>query len=163
MSRHPLARLLILALALVLAACAAYQAQHQRAPAPPAASQGTAPAAIAPAGEFSELPPDLQIGRIQGEVAEVKTRLSQQGHYACCVDPPCNQCLLKFGRCRCREAVRKGGADFCGECTEGWVEGRGIVEGVDVRDILERRRRSRDEANRDGGEEPPPPEHRHHH
>ena len=125
-------------------------------------SQGTPPAPVPPSGEFSGLPPDLQIGRIRGEVSEVKDRLAQQGRYACCVDPPCNQCLLQYGRCACREAVRKGGADFCGECTEGWVEGRGIVEGVDAREILERRRKARQETDREGGGEPPP-QHRHHH
>jgi hypothetical protein len=162
MSRNPLARLLVLSLALVLAACAAYQAQHQRPPAPPAALQGTAPDPVPPTGDFSELPPDLQISRIRGEIAEARNRLAQQGRYACCVDPPCNQCLLQYGRCGCREAIRKGGADFCGECTEGWVEGRGIVEGVDVRELLERRRKAREVPNREGGGEPPP-QHRHHH
>jgi hypothetical protein len=162
MSRRLLARLLSLSLVLVLAACAAYQAQHQR----PAASPGSpvdtavAPAPVSPPGEFTELPVDLQIGRIRGEMSEVKGRLAQQGNYACCVDPPCNQCLLKFGRCRCREGVRHHGA-FCGECAEGWKEGRGIVEGVDAKELLGRDRQSPGEAKPEGSE--PPPEHQHHH
>jgi hypothetical protein len=160
MSRRLLARLLSLSLALVLAACAAYQSQHHRPAAPPApVDTVAAPAAVPPSGEFTALPVDLQIGRIRGEVSEVKARLAQQGSYACCVDPPCNQCLLKFGRCRCREGVRQHGP-FCGECAEGWMAGRGIVEGVDAKELLGRNRQS---PGKDGVSEPPPPEHQHHH
>ncbi len=161
MSRNPFARLLGLSLALLLVACAAYQAQHQKA-APRTEPQDGGPAAVPPSGEFNELQPDAQIARVKGEVEEVKTGLSQQGRYSCCVDPPCNQCLLKYGECHCRDVIRKGGS-ACGECNEGWIEGRGIVEGVNAADLLERTRKVLEEGSRKGSgdEKPPEPPHRH--
>jgi len=164
MVRNPLARLLALSLSLLLAACAAYEAQHGAAPA--AASDETAPAAVRPTGEFSELTPDGQIARIHGEVNEVKATLARQGRYACCVEPACTECLLKYGQCHCRDAVRKEGP-CCGECTGAWIEGRGAVEGVTAWELLERKKKMLEEANRKGSsaETAPekPPEHHHHH
>jgi hypothetical protein len=164
---NPLVRLLGVGLALGLAACAAYQAQHGS----PAAAGGSqdhaapaAPAVIRPAGTFSELNEEGQVARIRGEVEEVKANLAQQGKYSCCVEPPCTECLLKYGECHCREAVRKSGP-CCGECTEAWIEGRGTVEGVTAWDILEKKKQVLDEVNRKkgGGAEPekPPPQHQH--
>ncbi len=159
MSSKPLARLFGLALALPLVACAAYQAQHQAAAKPSAGSQEAAPVTVSPTGEFSELRTDLQLARVKGELEEIKTALAQQGAYSCCVDPPCTQCALRPGECRCRDAVRKHGA-ACGECTHGWVEGRGIVEGVDAKELVERSRRAEDEAlEKKSGEAPPEPPH----
>jgi hypothetical protein len=160
MSSKPFARLCGLALALPLVACAAYQAQHQAAK-PQAGSQEAAPVAVSPSGEFSELRPDLQIARVKGELSEIKTTLAQQGAYSCCVDPPCTQCVLRPGECRCRDVVRKGGV-ACGECTQGWVDGRGIVEGVDAKELVERSRKEVDEAIRKQSGETPPPEPPHH-
>ena len=160
MSSKPLARLFGLALALPLFACAAYQAQHQ--PAKPHAGSGeaeAAPVSVNPKGEFSELRPDLQIARVKGELSEIKTTLAQQGAYSCCVDPPCTQCVLRPGECHCRDVVRKKGVP-CGECTQGWVQGRGIVEGVDAKEVVERSRAA--EANPENSGEAPPPEHQHH-
>lgn len=156
MSPKSFVRLLGLALALPLFACAAYQAQHQAAQ-PPAGAQEIAPVSVRPEGEFSELRPDLQIARVKGELNEIKTTLAQQGAYSCCVDPPCTQCVLHPGECRCRDAVRKHGV-ACGECTHGWVEGRGIVEGVDAKELVERSRRAEDGAINKGAGEAPPPE-----
>ena len=158
MIRTPPARLLALVLALVLAACAAYQAQH-RAAAPPAPAHEAAPAAVRPSGEFSELAPDLQISRIRGEVDEAKANLARQGRYACCVNPPCTECLLKYGQCHCRDVVRQQGP-CCGECTEAWIEGKGAVEGVNAWDLLERKRKMLEEANRKGSGQEKPPERR---
>ena len=147
---NPLVRLLGLSLALGLAACAAYRAQH----APPTAAgapEHAGPAVIHPAGTFSELNADGQVARIRGEVEEVKTTLAQQGKYACCVEPPCTECLLRYGECHCRDAVRKSGP-CCGECTEAWIEGRGAGEGVKAWDLLERKKKMLEER-----EETPPP------
>jgi hypothetical protein len=163
MSRSPFARLLGLSLALFLAACAAYQSQHGSAP--QAGPQAAAPAVVRPSGEFSELAPDGQIARIRGEVAEVKATLARQGRYACCVEPPCTECLLKYGQCHCRDVIREQGP-CCGECTEAWIEGRGAVEGVTAWEVLERKKSMLDEANRKGSTVAPPPEppqHQHHH
>ena len=136
MSRNAAVRLLGLVLTLLLAACAAYQAQH---------------AAPAGSGGHDHAPPsDARITRIQGEVEQVKADLARQGRYACCVEPPCTQCLLKYGECHCREAIRKEGP-CCGECTEAWIEGRGAVEGVTAWELLERKKQILDEVNRQGG------------
>jgi hypothetical protein len=82
------------------------------------------------------------------------------------VEPPCTQCLLDYGECHCREAVRHEGP-CCGECTEAWIDGRGAVEGVTAWELLERRKDVLERANRgeledgdEGGE--PPPHHDHH-
>lgn len=160
MSPKSCVRLLGLALALPLLACAAYQAQHQAAE-PHAASSEAAPVAVNPKGELSELRPDLQIARVKSELKEIKDTLAQQGAYSCCVDPPCTQCVLRPGECHCRDAVRKHGV-ACGECTHGWIEGRGIVESVDAKELVERSRRAEDEAIRKDAGEAPPPEHPHH-
>lgn len=157
MSPKSRVRLLGLALALPLLACAAYQAQHQAAK-PPAASSEAAPVAVNPKGEFSELRPDLQIARVKSELKEIKDGLAQQGAYSCCVDPSCTECLLRRGHCPCRDMVRKKGVP-CGECTQGWVQGRGIVEGVDSKDLVERSRKAADEANPKDTEAAPPPDH----
>ncbi|HKI03326.1 MAG TPA: hypothetical protein VKK31_15210 [Thermoanaerobaculia bacterium] len=166
MSRTPFIRLLGLSLALLLAACAAFQAQHQGA-APSHDHDHAHAAVIPPPGEFSELAEDGQIARIRGEVEEVKANLARQGRYSCCVHPACNECLLKYGQCHCRDVVRDEGP-CCGECTEAWIEGRGTVEGVNAWDLLERKKKMLDDANRKGsgqggGESEERPPHRHHH
>ena len=163
MSPKSFARLLGLALALPLLACAAYQAQHQAAKPRAAASEAeAAPVSVSPSGELSELRPDLQIARVKSELKEIKDGLAQQGAYSCCVDPSCTECLLRRGHCPCRDMVRKKAVP-CGECTQGWVQGRGIVEGVDAKEVVERSRKAADEANpKDTGEAPPPQDHHHH-
>ena len=154
MLRHPVIRLLALSLGLSAAACAAYQAQHQ-APPPRAAEPEQATVIVRPSGEFSELAPDLQMARVRGEVEEAKAGLARQGRYSCCVSPTCNECLLKYGQCHCRDAVRKEGP-CCGECTEAWLEGKGTVEGVTAWEILERKKKVLEEANRQGSAEKEP-------
>ena len=150
MSRNLRVRLLGLVFALFLTACAAYEAQH---------------AAFPKSGGHDHAPPgDVRITRLQGEVEEVKAELARQGRYACCVEPACTQCLLKYGECHCREAIRKEGP-CCGECTEAWIEGRGAVEGVTAWELLERKKKILDEVNekKGGGEHPPGEQHQHHH
>ena len=161
MPRHPLIRLCSLFLALLLTACAAYQAQHAPPPAAPSGSEPSdvLPAAVHPAGEFTALSDGAQVSRIKGEVEEAKANLARKGQYSCCVRPACTECLLKYGHCHCREAVRKEGP-CCGECTEAWIEGRGAVEGVTAWDVLEKKKKILEDANRKGGapekQEPPP-------
>jgi hypothetical protein len=143
---RPLTRLLGLGAALALAACAAYEAQH--AP-PPPSSPGNPDAELAailpPEGAFSELTPDGQVARIRGEVEETRTALAEQGKYSCCVRPACNECLLKHGQCHCRDHIHQQGP--CGECTQGWLDGRGTVEGIDAGELLERKLKSTDDTN----------------
>lgn len=155
MSRHRLLKLSGVLLALSLVACAAYQAQRaSRREAEGRA--GTPGASIAPDRQFTELPDGDQVARIRGEVDLVKQALARDGRYACCVEPACTECLLKYGECHCREAVRKEGP-CCGECTEAWIEGRGAVEGVTAWELLERKKDVLRKVHEHGAEQPPPP------
>jgi hypothetical protein len=126
--------LFALLLALVLTACAAYEAQHSgSAPSGP----GNAPFSQAPSGEFAELPVGAQCARVRGEVDTVKGRLAAEGKYECCVRPACSECLLRYGECHCQHSARHAGPS-CGECTEAWLEGRGAVEGLTAKEMLQR-------------------------
>ncbi|HEX5758725.1 MAG TPA: hypothetical protein VF121_05985 [Thermoanaerobaculia bacterium] len=138
-----LAAALALLAAAAATACAAYR--HQHAPAP-ARVEAHAHAATAPE--------DGRLAAVRGEVEAVKRALHAEGKYACCVEPACNQCLLEYGECHCREAVAENGP-CCGECTEAWLEGRGVVEGIDPWELLERKKAQQ----RPPGEGQPP--HRH--
>lgn len=110
-------------------ACAAYRHQHA-----PAASRAQTHAHGAAAA-----PQDGRLAAVRGEVEAVKRALHAEGKYACCVEPACNQCLLEYGECHCREAVAENGP-CCGECTEAWLDGRGVVEGIDPWELLERKK-----------------------
>jgi hypothetical protein len=141
--RRPLTRLLGLGLALALAACAAYEAQHAPPPTSAAASPGN------PDAELAAIlpPPDSQLTRIRGEVDETREALAEQGKYSCCVRPACTECLLKHGECHCRDHIHQQGP--CGECTQGWIEGRGTVEGMDAKNLLERKLKRVDNMNQE--------------
>jgi hypothetical protein len=144
--------LLVAAWCLALAAvvgCAALRVQHAAGAGAKAVEK---PRPVAPATEFRRQPIAGQIAEVHGEVAALKQALGQEGKYACCVEPWCNQCLLRDGECHCREQVRQDGP-CCGECTEAWLEGRGVVEGVDAWELLERAKRK----------SPPPGGGGHHH
>lgn len=160
MLRPTLTRLLGLCLALTLAACAAYRAQHDSAAAP--GHVHAAMAGEAPGAEFTELPEARQLARVRGETEALKAQLAKTGRYACCVEPPCTECLLKYGECHCRDTVRKEGP-CCGECTEAWVEGRGAVEGVSAWELLERKKDMLRQNGKGGPEPPQEHEHMHHH
>lgn len=128
-----LALVLLPLLAGLLAACAAWSYQH--------AAPGPAPAAAEPpttaaSAQFRALNADAQVGRLRGEAVTTKETLAEAGHYNCCIRPACNLCLLRDGRCTCREVIQTMGPG-CGECLQGWIAGKGAVDGVDVRQILE--------------------------
>jgi hypothetical protein len=136
--RSPVLRFPVLCVALALTACAAYQAQHGGAGGGPGASPSTL-WTVAPGHDYTELSDDAQAARLRGEIEETKKNLAAKGMYACCVRPTCNECLLKRGQCRCATVARQGGP-CCGECTEDWVEGKGVVEGLNAWDLLARRK-----------------------
>ena len=119
--------------------CAAYRYQHQAAVDHGGAAK-TSAAAVPQ--------------RLRAEVDGAKGDLARGGKYACCIKPSCDYCLLHEGECTCREMVEMMGPG-CGECTQGWLEGRGAVPGVDVGQFLDERaaahRHDTQTAN------PPPP------
>ena len=135
MHRSTLVRCLALLAALMLAACAAWEAQHARQAG--MAGPGAEAPTEAPTREFKDLATARQLTRVRGEVEETRWNLGSEGRYSCCVEPPCSECLLRHGACHCRDRVRRKEAP-CGECTGGWMEGRGVVEGVTAPEVLER-------------------------
>src|SRR4051794_22258366 len=82
----------------------------------------------------------------RGRAEQARETPARKGQSPGCAPPACSQCLLKYGHCHCREAVKKDGP-CCGECTEAWIEGRGAVEGVTAWQILEKKRQILEEAN----------------
>ena len=135
MHRSTAVRCLALLASLGLAACAAFQAQHAREAV--MGAESVAPSEE-PGQEFKDLSTDRQVTRVRGEVEEARWNLGSEGSYSCCVEPPCSECLLRHGACHCRDNVRRK-RSACGECTGGWVEGRGVVEGVSAEEVLERK------------------------
>lgn len=124
----------LFALVLTVVACAAFRHQHAMTAhpaAPPARALAVAPASDA----FKALSDGDRGARLRGEAELAKASLAGQGEYRCCVRPACNECLLKRGRCHCRDIAAKGGP-CCGECTEDWVRGHGVVEGIDAVELL---------------------------
>ncbi len=126
---------------LVLSACAVYQAQHQpQHQAQPATALSEGPPLSAPADDnlvirFREQPEAVQQATLLSNLETYKSQLVAQGKYNCCVSPGCNECVIRNGECHCRRVVEKDGP-CCGECTQGWIEGRGNVEGVNREEIL---------------------------
>jgi hypothetical protein len=161
-------KLAALLLTLTLVACAAYRTQSAARRAPGGPGEGFSHEQSRPDREFTELPEADQIARIRGEVSAVKESLAREGRYVCCVEPVCTECLLRYGECHCREALREEGP-CCGECTELWVEGKGVVEGITAWEVLERKKDVLRRVSESGGgaappapaETPPPPHHHH--
>jgi hypothetical protein len=120
-----------------LAGCAAFRYQHSAVHAPKV--QATEPAGpLQPATpEFKRLRSDAQTAQVRGEAEETKQNLATQGHYACCIKPACNECLLRRGECHCRDLVQR--QTPCGECTQAWINGRGAVDGVNAADLVKRK------------------------
>jgi hypothetical protein len=142
-----------------LAGCAAYRYQHAPRPAPsraPLAVEVAVPVQPASA-EFQRLRSDDQTAQVRGEVEETRRNLEVQGHYSCCIKPPCNECLVRRGECHCRELVDKDKKSPCGECTQAWIDGRGALDAVTVQDILKHQAAAVEEKGQPK-ESPPPPE-----
>ena len=131
--------------------CAAYRYQHAAAPAPirPDVLESTAPSA-----QFRALSPDAQAACVRGELVAAKEAAAKRGEYSCCIEPSCDHCLLAEGKCTCRDEVELMGPG-CGECMQGWLEGRGAVAGVDVWQVLEQRVEEHRHASPPPEPEPP--------
>lgn len=142
-------------LSFVIAGCAAYRAQHggtdySRPVAPAAtgdmdlgddelpapASARRVPAEPSLVSRFAQQPLAVKQATIQAQLDALKADLAASGNYSCCVRPSCNECAINSGECHCSRVVAANGP-CCGECTQAWIEGRGIVEGVDREQILE--------------------------
>ena len=132
-----------LSAAFLLTTCAAYHAQHgvsmsaSSGALVPSASEGSEAPAPAPApAPASTDPLDVRQAALNAEVSKYMADLEANGRYECCVKPACRQCALSAGECHCRRVIDANGP-CCGECTQAWVDGRGVAEGVDREKVLE--------------------------
>lgn len=73
---------------------------------------------------FAEKNIDEQKAEVISEITVMKTKLKDEGKYACCLDESCNECLLDEGECDCAKRVA-GGEHPCGECIGEILEGHG--------------------------------------
>ena len=130
---------LLIAALLLTISCTAWKAQHD------AVDTGTTRSAEAAAKiqsdeelleRFRAQPIALKQSNLIAQLDDYKQELAAAGKYDCCVSPSCNECAINSGECHCRRVVEKNGP-CCGECTQGWIEGRGDVVGVDREQILE--------------------------
>ena len=129
--------------AFLLTTCAAYHAQHgtMKSSAVASASEDapearTTPDPVPAPASASTDPLDIRQAALNAEVAKYMTDLEANGRYECCVKPACKQCALSAGECHCRRVIDANGP-CCGECTQAWVDGRGVAEGIDREKVLE--------------------------
>ena len=69
---------------------------------------------------------EASLEKVKADIQELKTRLAPEGKYACCIDEPCNYCLLHEGECDCAKDLQKG-EHVCIECYAGWQQGKGNI------------------------------------
>lgn len=63
-----------------------------------------------------------------------KGQLSREGKYNCCIEVPCDQCILEHQSCPCYEDL-KNGKPVCNECYGGWQRGEGRDKKIDPKKI----------------------------
>jgi len=86
------------------------------------------------APEFSKQETAAQVAEVKSEVAIAKESLAHEGHYACCIKPPCDWCVVKANGCACG-SMADAGQPVCPECGMGWKQGRGAIEGLEAKDV----------------------------
>ncbi len=79
-------------------------------------------------------PEDEEKETLAAMVAEQKAEAIEDGTYNCCLNNPCNQCLIDMGGCPCGENVLEG-EPVCHECKGGWEAGDGAFEDIDPEDV----------------------------
>lgn len=131
---------------LLLASCATFQEQHQ----PLAEQQQETLFDFGFEKPSDEIAPADSTGTLSAAAQcalEAKEQKAALGEYTCCTAPSCNQCLILYGKCDCKYNLLNG-KDMCGECLEGWVEGRGSVLGQTVKDARKAFKAGRKRASR---------------
>ena len=127
---------LALSTSLLLLGCSAYKAQHGGVDHNTARSETAARAIPVDTTKFESEPLATKQALLISEIDKYQAELKANGKYDCCVKPACKQCALTAGECHCRQVIDKNGP-CCGECTQAWVEGRGVAAGVDREKVLE--------------------------
>ncbi len=65
---------------------------------------------------------------------EAKQILQSENRYNCCIGGGCASCALT-GDCQCGAALAKKTGGVCGECLEGWQQGRGAFAGISADEV----------------------------
>lgn len=84
--------------------------------------------------QFASLSFDLQHSSLLKDLEAAKAGLAAKGEYRCCVIPSCNWCLINDKHCTCAAHLEEGEA-VCGSCGQSWAMGRGVLPGVELRDV----------------------------
>jgi len=79
-----------------------------------------------------------------GEREELRERLMREGRYECCVKPGCTECIGKRDSCGCYLDIRKDDP-ICGECFDGYKEGRGKLKLVSIVELEKIRKNAQEE------------------
>lgn len=77
---------------------------------------------------------DGKVAQARTLVNDAKMELAQAGKYNCCIETPCDECLLGHKNCACATNL-KAGKGVCSQCYGGWQRGDGIVKGVDAKSV----------------------------
>lgn len=76
------------------------------------------------------------------EREELRDSLRNAGQYDCCVKPGCMECIASLDSCGCYIAIKQNDP-ICGECLNGYREGRGKLKLVSIVEL----ERIRNKAN----------------
>jgi hypothetical protein len=127
-----------LPMVLLLASCAVYKAQHGGTDVNTSRGEEAAqqlPADPQTVSSFEAQPLGLKQAVLISELDKYREELKANGKYDCCVKPVCHQCAMTRGECHCRRDIDT--TSPCGECVQGWMEGRGNTMEVDLDRLLE--------------------------
>jgi len=87
---------------------------------------------------FDTLPAEEQVAQVKEYVRTAKLTLTKADKYRCCIDGACTFCLLhsKDSSCPCADMLKATPMQpVCAECKWGWTQGKGVVEGVNPKDV----------------------------
>lgn len=71
---------------------------------------------------------------LKERVQEEKREAWQDGKYSCCINTPCDQCIVNMGACPCGENLLAG-KPVCHECVGGWIAGDGKFDNIKPEDV----------------------------
>ena len=108
---------ILLAVVILLSAC---QREAREPSKEPSLTQGTSGKAT--------------LEEVKASIEELKMNLAPEGKYACCIDAPCDYCLLHEGECECAKDLQKGQL-VCVECYAGWQQGKGNIPKIEKEQV----------------------------
>lgn len=71
---------------------------------------------------------------LKEEVQAARKKAWEEGKYSCCLNTPCDQCIINMGGCPCGENLLNGNP-VCHECKGGWDAGDGKFEDINPEDV----------------------------